>query len=549
MRVKNKHIFILTLFSLLTTSIWINSYIYISSIDADNICNKQEIDNFENNKVKYSTISTKIHIDNNWSAAKTAGICTGEGTYSQPYVIKDLEIDGGNSGSCILIENSDVYFQIKNCNIYNSGSDFFEDDAGIKINNTINGKLINNDVSHNNRKGIYLIYSQNITISGNTVSRNTHIGIYLQESNYTMILGNTANNNHEGINVWDSKNNTISGNTVNRNKFGGIELADSHNNTILGNIANDNGRFSQGVSLVRSNNNQISENTLNNNQYGIYLLHSSYNIITNNILLGNTEAHWVVSGDCIGNVFSGNTIPVNRQPLIITSTIIGGCIIAVVVVVGVIIYRKKTAISREVRKEEKERLEKEAAEILFQLSQISKREGILNCFYHPERDASTKCEKCGRMICLECKTVYHEVHSTGTGDSRSSYSIRREFCPVCFYDQKIRMRLSIRKVGRIIASIFTIIVLIVVLVLVFLKGWLASFIFLPFLIPIDILAFAYGPHSEVEFERQKVEFLNSVKTIQQVKEERLKGLFCPECGNQLEPDVSVCSYCGTIIKE
>lgn len=44
--------------------------------------------------------------------AKTAGICTGQGTYSDPYVIQDLVIDAGESGSCILIENSNDYFKI-----------------------------------------------------------------------------------------------------------------------------------------------------------------------------------------------------------------------------------------------------------------------------------------------------------------------------------------------------------------------------------------------------------------------------------------------------
>ncbi|MFX0142160.1 MAG: hypothetical protein ACFFDN_51455 [Candidatus Hodarchaeota archaeon] len=54
---------------------------------------------------QFFAVSGKIHIDNNWTAAKSAGICTGNGTYSEPYVIDDFIIDGGGSGSCILIEN------------------------------------------------------------------------------------------------------------------------------------------------------------------------------------------------------------------------------------------------------------------------------------------------------------------------------------------------------------------------------------------------------------------------------------------------------------
>ena len=58
-----------------------------------------------------SAVSGKIHIDGNsgWDAFKAAGNCTGNGTYSMPYVIEDLVIGDGGLGSCILIENSDVY--------------------------------------------------------------------------------------------------------------------------------------------------------------------------------------------------------------------------------------------------------------------------------------------------------------------------------------------------------------------------------------------------------------------------------------------------------
>jgi hypothetical protein len=80
-----------------------------------------------NENLKISKVSGKIHIDDtnptmNWSVAKKDGICTGNGTYSDPYVIEDLIINGGGSGDCILIENSNVYFRIENCTVYNSAN-------------------------------------------------------------------------------------------------------------------------------------------------------------------------------------------------------------------------------------------------------------------------------------------------------------------------------------------------------------------------------------------------------------------------------------------
>ena len=102
--------------------------------------------NVDNNNLKISAVSGKIHIDNNWTVAKSAGICTGNGTYSDPYVIEDLVIDGGGSGSCILIENSDVYFRIESCTLYNS-SGF--PSAGIRLERVKNAQIINNNCSFN----------------------------------------------------------------------------------------------------------------------------------------------------------------------------------------------------------------------------------------------------------------------------------------------------------------------------------------------------------------------------------------------------------------
>jgi len=54
----------------------------------------------------------------------------------------------------------------------------------------------------------------------------------------------------------------------------------------------------------------------------------------------------------------------------------------------------------------------------------------LNCYYHPEREANTKCEKCEKLICLECKKLYTVKH----GLQDSSYATQHELCIVCYYD-------------------------------------------------------------------------------------------------------------------
>jgi parallel beta-helix repeat protein len=274
--------------------------------------------NYNNDdNLKLSATSGKIHIVNNsgWADFRNAGNCTGSGNYTHPYVIEDLVIDGSGSGSCILIENSDVYFRIENCTVYNSGGEF---DAGIKLDNVTNSQLINNTCSSNDFNGIYLYFSDNNTISGNNASHNiyfliTGIGIKLSSSNNNTISGNNANNNGEhGIYISGS-NNTISGNNANNNGEHGIYIIGS-NNTISGNTANNNGEH--GI-YIGGNNNTILENTANYNSENGITFAGYNNTVSGNIMI---ECGLEVYGSLLNlATFTSNSIDttnlVNGKPI------------------------------------------------------------------------------------------------------------------------------------------------------------------------------------------------------------------------------------------
>jgi len=319
---------------------------------------------------KISAASGKIHIDDdspsiNWTVAKKDGICTGNGTYSEPYVIEDLEIDGEGSGSGIFIENSDVYFRIENCTLYNAAGwnppDPY-DSGGIRLLNVDNSQLINNNCS-SNWVGILLQSSDNNTISDNIVNDNSWIGIRLGESDNNIISGNTVNNNTSfgfcsylcfsnnistnvfknnnilGIYSHTCSNSTISGNTVINNGHGIYSAFDIYNK-VLGNDVHHNsedGIFIRGVNCIISGNNAsynggngiflepipinilwwsweyiwegginniISGNIANYNQVGIRLEGTDNNIISGNTLIGNDKC--IVEIDCLGNEFKDN---------------------------------------------------------------------------------------------------------------------------------------------------------------------------------------------------------------------------------------------------
>jgi len=242
---------------------------------------------FDKENLNFSKISGKIHINHNnpslnWSVAVDTGLCTGNGTYSEPYVIEDLVIDGGGSGNCIWIENSDVYFKIENCTLYNAGTSY----TGIWLYNVDNSQLIDNNCS-SNRRGIYLQYSQNNTISGNTLNNNNLDGIYLYSSNNNTIWRNTASNNDRyGIYTDLSDYNDVSGNVAN-NSIIGINVEDSYNINVLGNNMIDN---VLGI-LLSDANHSISGNNMNGCGLGVSGSSSieelcSYDIDTTNLVNG-----------------------------------------------------------------------------------------------------------------------------------------------------------------------------------------------------------------------------------------------------------------------
>ena len=302
MNIKIKIIILIISIIIFALSPIIINNLLINKGDINKSLEYNEDSDLDNYKLKSSKISGKIHIDNNWTDTKSAGICTGNGTYSEPYVIKDLVIDGGDTGICILIENSNVYFKIENCSLYNSrvGDPAFPA-AGIKLKHVNNSQLINNDCS-SNYDGIYLWFSNNNNVSGNTVSYNTY-GIQLTQSNKNNINGNIANTNHvNGISLGDSNLNNISGNIALNNNIG-IYIQVSNNNTVMGNTASNNDVI--GIALSSSDNNTISENNVNNNgMTGLYLYYSNNNKISGNKLLGNRKC--ISEENCEGNIFKNN---------------------------------------------------------------------------------------------------------------------------------------------------------------------------------------------------------------------------------------------------
>ncbi|GAH31616.1 unnamed protein product, partial [marine sediment metagenome] len=221
-----------------------------------------------------------------WAWAVTQTWCTGSGTAGDPYLLENLEIDAVG-GVCISIQNSNAYFIIRTCTLFNAAG---ASNPGIYLYNVANGDINMNDLT-NNDHGIYLEFSSYNNIVGNTIYGNTWgTDIALVDSDYNTIEDNFAENGWQGIYLGGSNNNAISGNTATKNiNFGLVINYDSNLNYISENILkNQNG--ASGIYILREDDsNTITGNTIEDNpQHGILLTDSSFNEVSGNIIRNNT---------------------------------------------------------------------------------------------------------------------------------------------------------------------------------------------------------------------------------------------------------------------
>ncbi|MHA1147885.1 MAG: right-handed parallel beta-helix repeat-containing protein [Promethearchaeota archaeon] len=205
----------------------------------------------------------------NWSASGAPWIQVGAGTISNPHIIENVTIDGGNQRSCIQIENSNDYFIIRNCSVYNA---LGAGDAGINLINVVQGMVSDNFVYNNYGDGIRLSSAtNNITIENNWCFNNSMSGIYCTSSENNTIKGNQAlNNTSNGITLYDNcLNFTIEDNVIANNSQNGILL---QNNCSVHTIRNNNifNNSVYGISFsMKSNESIVIGNKITSHSTGV----------------------------------------------------------------------------------------------------------------------------------------------------------------------------------------------------------------------------------------------------------------------------------------
>lgn len=285
---------------------------------------------------KISKISPKIHIIGNtgWADFYAEGNCTGAGISISPYVISDLILDAGGSGSGIIIENSDVYFIIKNSTIWNSG--IGGANGGINLKGVANGTIENNTL-YDNWHGVRLENSNDNLITNNTIIGGFNIGVFFYgNSHYNTVAKNIIRDGNravEAIFTSPSNNITIYNNLMTSNTYGmylegvnhtitdnimkdnyyGISIRDSHDSKIFRNMINGSGAY--GLIVSNSDNVKIVNNTLKYGEYtAMHLGRSDFNEVIGNIVSNNGATnghHGVVIAGSSYIILLNNTISFN----------------------------------------------------------------------------------------------------------------------------------------------------------------------------------------------------------------------------------------------
>jgi len=209
-----------------------------------------------------------IHISGNDDFASQAAneSWPGDGTEQNPYIIAGYEIDANGGTYCIWIENTDVWFIVRDCKVWNATNTASEPyGTGIYLYNVSHGTLANNNCSGNSKYGIYLGSSSNNTLTNNICFANSWSGgislasgIFLASSNSNHIRNNNCSSNSDnGIYLEYSSNNKIMNNTCSQNSHSGIRVEYSSNN-----IIDNNTCFSNNIRGIYTSD---SNTTLNNN--------------------------------------------------------------------------------------------------------------------------------------------------------------------------------------------------------------------------------------------------------------------------------------------
>jgi parallel beta-helix repeat protein len=270
----------------------------------------------------------------------------GNGHLHNPYVISGYEIDGFGYMSPIHIGNTTVYFEVRDCYLYDGSS-------GVYLYGVSNGILRNDTCSNNILYGMSVQWSNDNEIANSTCYRNHVGGIYAVSSDRNGVRYNTCYNNgwkyYSVFGIYcDGFSNTVDHNYcyddnetgINVDGTGSVAYANTCTNNSNGIVASctvrNNSCHNNYIGITVEGNAQVVGNNCSGNRFGIsisglqntvarnlcennslYGIHSyggaSYNDLNNNTCLNNEADGMFFGSACTHNTLAHNKCSGNGQ--------------------------------------------------------------------------------------------------------------------------------------------------------------------------------------------------------------------------------------------
>ena len=253
----------------------------------------------------------------------------GDGTFQEPYIIKELSIVNSTSAYGILINNTSSYFIIRNCyietdaigisiqNVANKTAIItdnvaFGNDEGAFVLNSANYTIISNNVAELDQVGISITNSFGIYVGNNTITGGTPVGytcnsgISTSNCENVILINNTIRDYNNGLYSQGSIKMFIENNTILKSKeYGGIYLTEGSNQNHIINNTISNSTAWDGICLTESSKNEIAYNVLKNNKwYGCNLQTDSINnSVHHNIFINNNNDSQQGYAESIDNIW------------------------------------------------------------------------------------------------------------------------------------------------------------------------------------------------------------------------------------------------------
>jgi parallel beta-helix repeat protein len=278
----------------------------------DDLTDDQDND-LMNIKNSYQYSVSNIHIDNsnpsiNWEYWKSNyDWCTGDGTNSVPYVIEGVLFSPGYGFHGIHIENSDVYFSIKNCGV--QGANWLSPVYNIYLDNVSNGKVVESAFS-NNRYGLYFVNSVNNSFSGNLINNNVIDGAVTFQNIENWIIYNNTLTSGDGFTISGNHNLILENEISLCDSTQALYITGNHNKIIKNDILDNK---IKGIDIYNCRNNTIAENIIYNNRVGIELRYEAQNnhIYKNNISYNERSGILMASHEVKYNNITENIVDHN----------------------------------------------------------------------------------------------------------------------------------------------------------------------------------------------------------------------------------------------